>query len=118
MFEVNFMVGGAIFGIVHLLLFLGFVFTALFIWGLFIVYQKEDSVTLRDFKPIIFSGVLAVLIAAMLVPTTVVKPKVTIDVPQNQMLMEYQRKDRSEIEIITPEPRIEFLDGFEPLKQD
>jgi len=118
MFEVNFMVGGAIFGFVHLLLFLGFVFAALFIWALFIFYQKEDSATLRDFKPVIFSGILAVLITAMLVPITVVRPKVTIDAPQNERLLEYQQTDRSKIEIITPESRVEFLDGFEPLKED
>jgi hypothetical protein len=44
-------------------------------------------------------------------------PKLSIDTPSNSALESYQQND-ADIEIITPAPRTETLDGFTPLKQN
>lgn len=46
-----------------------------------------------------------------------VRPKITINTQPNRALIEYSN-DRTPVEIITPPPRTEFMQGFEPLKKD
>lgn len=44
------------------------------------------------------------------------QPKLTLEVPPNRELLEYQ--SGAEVVIETPEPRTEKLEGFTPLKKD
>lgn len=115
-FGLDFLFGSALFGVLNILSLIVVLLVILIIWTLMIVATKEDQTTLRDFKAVIISGIIGLLLIGLLIPSTVIQPRVVIQTQPNSALIEHL-ENQSEIVIITPEPRTETLEGFRPLGQ-
>jgi hypothetical protein len=97
------------------------VFTLVFIWVLYRVGRKfyvfatdtshEKTINLKWELAYIFG---VVIISIFMGPAA--QPKLTLEVPPNRELIEYQSGE--DVVIETPEPRTEKLEGFTPLKKD
>lgn len=113
-FGIEYLFGATAFGIFNLASLFFMLIMLCFVWGIVIYFQKEGNVTVGDFKYTGIGLVVGLFLIAMLFPSMVIQPRVVISVPPNSALIEHQSQ-QGEIVIITPEPRIEYLDGFRPL---
>lgn len=113
-FGADFLIGAALFGVLNLLSLFAMLFFILLLWVVAIVFSKGDKVTAKDFKPVLFGGIVGTILIGALIPSMVVTPRVVIQTEQNEALREYQEPREVPV-IITPPPRVEILDGFRPL---
>lgn len=109
LFSVSIM-GGAML-LLSLKIILGFVFMYL-VYRFFEKYNSGEYRTLSDAIVEIF---VAVFIVAFFLTGASIQPKTTISIDRNENLIEYL-ENNEQIEIQSPESRIEFLPGFIPLE--
>ena len=116
-FGIQFMTGAALFGVLNLLSLFTMLFFILLLWVVAIVFTKEDKTELKDFKGVVFAGVVGIVLIGLLIPSMVVTPRVVIQVDESEAMIEH-RQPREAPLIITPEPRTQTLQGFRPLTQN
>jgi hypothetical protein len=117
MFDIQVLLGSSVFGaigLVHIFIFI--VMTALF-WSIMIYFFSKDKISLKSFKFPTTYFILGLLFMVFVAPSMVITPRVTISTQENQNLNRYQ-ENRDEVIIVTPPPRVEFLEGFRPLRSD
>jgi len=109
---VDFMTGATLFALVNLVGIAFVVLVGYRIWTKVSAFVKsgEDKTLNIKWELIVF----ALIIFFGIFAGSVMRPKVTIDVPINRELKQYQNNNQ-EIVIETPAPRTEKLDGFKPL---
>jgi hypothetical protein len=113
-FDIQILWGSMFFGTLGLLMIFGVFVLITSIWSLIIYLTEQGPVSLQSFAwPAAFLG-LGFLITIFLVPSMIVTPRVVIDVPTNGRLIEYQQNIDT-VEIVTPPPRVQTLQGFVPL---
>ena len=105
MFVVDFMAGATMFALVKFILALIFVLLAISIY--------DD---IKKNKLPYLKGMAAGMMIIYMVFGSAAQPKVSISTPRNSALEEYMSTQPDEI--VTPEKRIEYLDGFTPLKKE
>ena len=116
-FGFDFMIGSALFGALNIIYMLVFLVLAIALWIIILFLLKDENLTFSDYKPIIIFGILGLVVIGLMIPSHIIKPKISIEIPKSQTLIEYQT-NQEELQIITPQPRIEILEGFRPLKQN
>ena len=113
----DYMNGVSLFGVFNLLTLFAMLFFILLLWVVAIVFAKEDKTELKDFKGVVFAGVVGIVLIGLLIPSMVVTPRVVIQVDESEAMIEH-RQPREAPLIITPEPRTQTLQGFRPLTQN
>lgn len=113
-FGIDYLLGSALFGVLNLFTLYATLLVVAIVWAGLLWIFKEGPVSFRDFKPVLVLSILGLVAITLVAPSMVVTPRVIIQTDENEALLEYQR-DREEPVIVTPEPRIEMLDGFRPL---
>jgi len=109
---IEFMTGATMFALFNLISFLIF---GLIGWKIYCYSFALEEPNFKLLKRWI-------IIACAFIPfyvffgVTTAAPKLTIDPVQNRELIEYQ-DNAGEVEIETPPPRTEKMDGFTPLKE-
>lgn len=111
---VEFMAGAMFFAFVNLALFLIVLAAVASIMKK--VYVESNKSTGADFKLHIRKEVatLVVMVLAAVFISGSAQPKLKIEPQVNRPLIEYQTD--IEVEILTPAPRTDTMDGFVPLK--
>ena len=112
---VEFMTGATVFAFVSLLVFLVFVYflyrVVCKVWTYSNSTDKDAVLNIKK-EIVLISGIVLFFVFF----GSVTQPKLTINPVQNRALMEYQ-DNTGEVEIVTPPPRTEKMDGFTPLKE-
>ena len=112
---VEFMTGATVFALINLTIFLVALYLCVRGFKKTYAHWKENE-SFEAFKiPREFFYVIAMAILFVFFGS-VTQPKLSIDPVQNRALMEYQ-DNAQEVEIETPPPRTEKLEGFSPLKE-
>ena len=115
-FGIQYLFGATVFGFINLAAIVFFFVAVLLIWAAIIFVTNNGKVIYSDFKYLGIGALVSVLFVLLLIPSMVVHPRVTIDIPPNQSQVEFQGRERN-IEIITPAPRVEIMEGFRPLRE-
>ena len=107
---IEIMTGATLFALIRL------AFATIFLFMLYRIVKKltKDSEEKQNFWPEI--SVLTLMMLLVFFFPTSAAPKLTIDTPPNRELIEYQRG--TQVEIVPAEPRVEYLQGFTPLKEE
>lgn len=116
MIGVDFMTGAMLLSAIKMAIFLTFVYVMYRVGKKFYDYSISED----EEKTVNVKWELSFLFLAIVFSTimgTAGQPKLTLEVPKNRDLIEYQ-SDVKDVVIETPAPRTEKLEGFSPLKQD
>lgn len=114
MFSIELMTGAMIFKLLHLLI------AVVVIYNVFAIVKKvwftesEEPLTWKTLRTNLF--VIAAAMVLIYFGSGVSAPKITLDVPKNRDLIEYQ-SNQTPVQVNPVQPRYEVLDGFTPLKQ-
>lgn len=116
MIGIEFMTGAMLLSAIKMSIFL------IFIYMIYRVGKKfyDYSISEDEEKSVNVKWELSFLFLAIVFSTfmgSVGQPKITLEVPANRDLIEYQ-SNMKDIVIETPAPRSEKLDGFSPLKKE
>lgn len=112
---IDFMTGAMLLSTIRLISFLFFVWIMYRIVKKATLFVNEES----NDKTLNIKWEIVGIAAIVLFTTffgSAAQPRLTIEVPQDRELIEYQR-NADEIVIETPPPRTENLDGFTPMGQ-
>lgn len=116
MIGVEFMTGAMLLSALKMVIFLVFVYMVYRVGKKFYDYSisedEEKSVNVKWEFSFLF---LAIVFSTFM--GSAGQPKLTLDVPVNRDLIEYQ-SDTKDVTINTPPPRTEKLEGFFPLKEN
>lgn len=115
MIGIEFMTGAMLLSAIKMALVLVFLWVLYRAGRKFYVYTTDVS----DEKTLNLKWELSYIFGIVMVSIfmgSAAQPKLTLEVPQNRELIEYQSGE--EVTIETPEPRTEKLEGFTPLKKD
>lgn len=109
---IEFMAGATVFALINILISIPAILSLYSLSKKAIKFYVEENVKLKIKTEIFVLGLC--LLFVIFIPGSM-QPKVTIDTPVNRDLIEYQTD--KEVEIVTPPPRTEKLEGFTPLKK-
>ena len=115
MIGIEFMTGAMILSAIKM------VFVLVLIWVLYRAGRKfyDYSVDQSDEKTLNLKWEMAYIFGIVMVSIfmgSAAQPKLTLEVPPNRELIQYQSGE--DVVIETPPPRTEKLEGFAPLKKD
>lgn len=119
MMGLEFMWGGMLFNLIEIIVFLALFYICVkmmcIVWKNYDL-EKFPEKDVRSLKRTFGWGVVLMIILAILSFGSA-GPKRTIESTINRSQIEYDH-NTEEVEIITPPPRVEFLDGFESLFEE
>lgn len=114
MFEIQLMTGAMALTAIQVVVTVGFLLLlGHSLYKLWLSYQSNPAgVYGRNKKRVWFTAFL-VLLGFIITTQSTLQPKRVIDLPVNREQVEYDSP--KDVEIVTPEPRTETLQGFRPL---
>lgn len=111
MFSLEFMFGGSVFTLIHLFITIVSIYV-IYLLVVEVYKAKSEGRKIKPLKYEIFALVVSIVLSIYIGSNS--SPKIAIEPAVNRQLIEY--KEQTPPEIITPKPRVEYLDGFKPLK--